>query len=107
MHRFCSLASDGQGRKSGCIALGSAMVRLLDLPGQSSEDEAEEPGTSRSEGSSGSKSRPRARRLFGGRLKRASSAPVPPLLGLLSRTGGCWLESSPPPTNLSARGRPA
>ena len=76
------------------------MVRLLDLPGQSSEDEAEEPGTSRSGDSSGSKSRPRARRLFGGRLKRANSAPVPPLLGLLSRTGACWLGWSPPPMDL-------
>lgn len=63
----------------GFISLGAAMVRVLDSA-KASEDESD--GIARLD--SGSLHR---RRLSGGRLQRAVSAPAPPLISLLSRTG--------------------
>jgi len=66
------------------------VVRVLDGATLSSGEEEGEGYTSRSEADSGRHAR--RLKLGGGRMKRTASAPVPPLLSMLSRTGK-WLLS--------------
>ena len=65
------------------LGLDSCMLRVLDPPAASSGDE-QEAYSSRSDASGKAvrKLRPGA-----GRMKRTASAPAPPILSMLSRTG--------------------
>ena len=76
------------GIADGQVSLGSAVVRLLD-PAESSSDSEDGQAV---EGNIAARvaaklAKPQRTPAHWGRLKRAASAPVPPLLGLMSRAG--------------------
>lgn len=71
------------GLQDASLGLESLMLRVLDPPAASSGDE-QEAYSSRSDASSKAV---RKLRRGAGRMKRTASAPAPPLLNMLSRTG--------------------
>ncbi len=80
---MCSVKGGKEGIEGGSLGLDRLMLRVLDPPAASSGDE-QDPYSSRSDASS----KPvRKLRRGVGRMKRTASAPAPPLLNMLSRTG--------------------
>jgi hypothetical protein len=96
----CSVSGGAEGASGGVVEMEKMIVRVLDNVNPSSGDDAEG-STSRSEG--GSSKHVRRLKLPAGRMKRTASAPVPPLLSMLSRTGKWLQEHMIPPQPISGR----
>ena len=80
------MSGSSRGLQDASLGMDSLMLRVLDPPAPSSEDEREG-GSSRSEAESSKPHSQRKLKRSAGRMKRTASAPVPPLLSMLSRTG--------------------
>lgn len=81
LHR---VSGDDAGLQEASLGMQNLMLRVLDPPSPSSEDEQE--GTSSRSDTESARPQKKLHRGLG-RMKRTASAPAPPLLNMLSRTG--------------------
>ena len=78
--RLCSLNGNHADDLQGTCGLGRVGLRTLDVPQDDSDSDSDAARLARASSLA-------QRRLSGGRLHRTVSAPTPPLMSMLSRTG--------------------